>query len=133
MDIFTIIGVASLGASSLLVIYANNQNARNKTKDDNLRDLLQRVEILEKEREYARQQHIENQKAIAGLEGQLKTYKDIPLKEIADSLKNLALSEKNIIAILNENARIAQEALATGGVLVRNERKKPLNVKEVKE
>lgn len=60
-----------------------------KTKSDNLADLKQRVEILEKEREYANEQHLANQKAISHLEGQLSTYKEIPLKSIAQSLEAL--------------------------------------------
>ncbi len=79
-----------------------------KTKSDNIKDLMERVNILEKEREYARSQHIENQKAIANLEGQLSTYKEIPLKSIADSLTALPIlvtSNQQILDTLNKSVK----------------------------
>jgi len=119
-----IIAYAALVLGAILIL-------KSKVKTDNLSDLKQRVEILEKEREYAREQHLENQKAIASLEGQLKTYKDIPLKEIADSLKNLSRSEDHILERLEENARISKEEAESGGMLVKNREDSPLNVKTV--
>lgn len=80
---------------------------KSKIKTDNLKDLKERVEILEKEREFARQQHVENQKAISNLEGQLSTYKEIPLKQIADSLGKLSESNSNILEVLKGSAVIA--------------------------
>jgi len=80
---------------------------RSKVKDENLNDLKERVAILEKEREEARTQHIENQKAIANLEGQLKTYKEIPLKAIAASLSELSQSNGQILSVLQGSALIA--------------------------
>jgi len=73
---------------------------KSKVKDQNLKDLKDRVDILEKERDEARTQHLENQKAIANLEGQLKTYKEIPLKQIATSLSELYTSNSRILAVL---------------------------------
>ena len=73
-----------------------------KVKTDNLKDLKERVAILENEREQARQQHMENQKAIANLEGQLKTYKEIPLKQIAASLSELSISNNRILDALEK-------------------------------
>lgn len=81
-----------------------------KVKNDNLADLIQRVQILEKEREDAREQHMENQKAISNLEGQLKTYKEIPLKSIASSLEALPKivdSNSQILETLKGSAVIA--------------------------
>lgn len=78
-----------------------------KVKTDNLNDLKERVEILEKEREESRHQHIENQKAIANLEGQLATYKEIPLKQIANSLDKLSQSNGKILKVLEGSAVIA--------------------------
>lgn len=78
----TVTGYISLVVSAILVLTS-------RVKTANLNDLKERVDILEKEREDARSQHVENQKAIANLEGQLQTYKEIPLKSIALSLQAL--------------------------------------------
>lgn len=105
---------------------------KSKVKTDNLKDLKDRVEILEKEREEARKQHLENQKAIANLEGQLSTYKEIPLKQIAASLSELSLSNNKILSTLEHSAIIAQQATDDGGLLVKTKKSNPLSV-EVKE
>jgi hypothetical protein len=75
-----------------------------KVKNDNLSDLKERVAILEKEREEARDQHVANQRAIANLEGQLNTYKEIPLKDIARSLQELSKSNDQILSTLQTSA-----------------------------
>ena len=92
-----IIGFSALVAGSAMILLS-------KVKTDNLNDLKERVEILEKEREFARQQHIENQKAISNLEGQLSTYKEIPLKSIAKSLDKLSKSNGKILSRLEKSA-----------------------------
>ena len=73
-----------------------------KVKNENLKDLKDRVEILEKEREIARKEHIANQKAIGVLEGRVKIYKDLQLKSIADS-------NKQILDVLKSSALINAE------------------------
>lgn len=80
-----------------------------RVKTDNLKDLRERVDILEKEREEARRQHIENQKAISNLEGQLSTYKEIPLKSIAKSLDELSKSNGKILSRLEKSAVLASK------------------------
>ena len=98
----TISGYLSLVIGAVLTLMS-------KVKNDNLADLLQRVSILEKERDDARKQHVENQKAIANLEGQLSTYKEIPLKSIASSLSELAKSNQKILNRLDNDASIKQK------------------------
>lgn len=95
-----VIGYAALVVGAILVL-------KSKVKTDNLNDLKERVGILEKEREESRTQHLENQKAISNLEGQLKTYKEIPLKQIANSLTQLSSSNEQIINVLQGSALIA--------------------------
>ena len=99
----TYLNILSLTAMAVVAFYV----VRSKVKDENLNDLKERVAILEKEREEARTQHIENQKAIANLEGQLKTYKEIPLKAIAASLSELSQSNGQILSVLQGSALIA--------------------------
>lgn len=108
-------------------------------KKDNMQDLKDRVAILEKEREFAREQDVKNQKSIAHLEGQLASYKEIPLQSIAKSLteisqttKETTTSNKEILAVLRESAIIAEKSAGDGGLLVKTKPENPLSV-EVKE
>ena len=80
-----------------------------KVKNENLRDLKERVEILEKERAEAQSQHIINQKAISVLEGKLESYKEIPLQAISDSLVKLATSNEQILVTLQATSKINAE------------------------
>lgn len=97
-----ILGIISLVGGAYLVLMS-------KIKTDNLNDLKERVAILESEREFARQQHIENQKALSNLEGQLSTYKEIPLKSIAKSLDELSKSNGKILSRLEKSAVLASK------------------------
>lgn len=94
MTAWEIIGYAGYVVGAVIVLAS-------KTKSDNLKDLKERVEILEKERKYADERHLQNQKAISNLEGQLSTYKEIPLKSIADSLTALP-------TLVNSNQQILE-------------------------
>lgn len=117
-----IVAYVSLVAGSVLIL-------KSKVKTDNLKDLRERVDILEAERTNAREQHIENQKAISNLEGQLKTYKEIPLKSIAKSLELLDNSNNKILEALNSAAIISDRTQRDGGLLVKTETEHPLDVK----
>lgn len=99
-----IIGFGALVAGSVLILMS-------KVKTSNLNDLKERVSILEQEREEARRQHIENQKAISNLEGQLATYKEIPLKSIAKSLDELSKSNTSILKRLEISAIDAKKGV----------------------
>ena len=100
MTTLEIIGYAGYVVGAVIILAS-------KTKNDNLKDLKERVEILEAERKESREQHIDNQKAIANLEGQLLTYKEIPLKQIASSLSELSTSNTRILSVLESSALIA--------------------------
>lgn len=120
-----IISFSVLVAGSAMILLS-------KVKTDNLNDLKERVEILEKEREESRRQHIDSQKAIANLGGQLATYKEIPLKSIAKSLDELSKSNGKILDRLEKSAALAQRNKNDGGLLVKTKKTNPLAV-EVKE
>ena len=147
MDLLTIIALG-------LALVGGYYGVRSKVKDDNLRDLKDRVSILEnerkltqddrekerqafhqelaQEREIRNKLHLENQKAISNLEGQLATYKEIPLKSIAESLQaipTLVASNQKILDTLTGSASIAKDEQAAGGLLVKTERANPLDVK----
>ncbi len=83
-----------------------------KVKNENLKDLRARVEILEKERadykelltterEQSKKQHIQNRESIARLEKEVEIYKDLQLSSIAETnrqiLTTLQMSSKTLI------------------------------------
>jgi uncharacterized membrane-anchored protein YhcB (DUF1043 family) len=110
------IGYIGYIAGAVAVFINRSSKEAQKTKDNNLKDLKDRVEILENERKESREQHLENQKAIANLEGQLSTYKEIPLKSIAKSLESLpVLAESNdkILKTLEHTAKVTTEISKT--------------------
>lgn len=137
------LNVLSLVALAVVGFYV----VRSKVKNENIKDLKDRVaileeqrkenrELIERERDESRKQHLENQKAIANLEGQLATYKDIPLKSIAQSLETLpklVSSNEEILETLKGSAKIAKSAQANGGLLVKTKVDNPLDVKPVEE
>lgn len=138
MDILTIIAIFVTGVGG----YYGVKGIKSGVKDSNISDLSKRVEILEKERdelkkaiqnerEVAQKQHLENQKSISNLEGQLATYKEIPLKSIADSLAEipkLVTSNQHILDRLDTSADIAAKQQSDGGTLVKTKPSNPIIV-----
>lgn len=62
-----------------------------------------RIENLDTENKLMYQKHIDNEKAIADLQGQIKVYKELPLKDIAMSLKVLEGIPSEFERITNSN------------------------------
>lgn len=68
-----------------------------------------RLKALEDQAEQDKKQHIENVKAIAELQGQIKVYKELPLQEIAKAIE----SNRQILLSLQSSAIIASEGRST--------------------
>lgn len=64
--------------------------------------LKEQNEELRNDNKEWQQKHIQNEKAIANLQGQLDTIKDIPLQNIALSLESINDTNKKILGKLNE-------------------------------
>lgn len=60
------------------------------------------IDTLKTQVDELRTLHIDNEKAIAKLSGQLEVYKEIPLKDIADSLKGLNETQTKILKKLGK-------------------------------
>lgn len=149
----TISGYISLVFGAVFVLMS-------KVKTDNLNDLKQRVDILEKELQFTRverdkeketyrkylneeiktrqEMHLQNQKSISNLEGQLATYKEIPLKSIASSLQalsNLLDSNNQILETLKGSAIIAatdRDALVNSNQTIESQIVEHQTIKEKK-
>lgn len=72
-----------------------------------------RLKALEDQSEQDKKQHIENVKAIADLQGQLKVYKEIPLQEIANSMKELSATNKQILTYIHTPAKVTEQTIKT--------------------
>lgn len=75
-----------------------------------------RLKALEDQKDEDRKQHIENVRAIAELQGQIKVYKELPLQEMAKAMeeisevnKGIAESNQEILKTLKSSALIAAE------------------------
>jgi len=100
-----------------------------RVKTENLKDLKERVDILERDREEARKQHLENQKSISMLRGKLDAYREIPLKFIPEALEQLIRSNNLILASLQNSAATLLNEKHGSGLLAKTEQAKPLDVK----
>lgn len=79
-----------------------------------------RIAALEEQSKVDHKNHLENIKAIADLQGQIKVYKELPLQEMAkamqdisDGNKAIAESNRQILLSLQRSAMIASEDRST--------------------
>jgi uncharacterized membrane-anchored protein YhcB (DUF1043 family) len=120
MDPFSIIGYIFGAGVGILALFSRIP----KQTIDNQKDLIasyekrfadmdrQRVEDLKQHN----QERVENAKAIADLQGQIKVYKELPLQEMAKAMeeisrvnKGIADSNTEILKTLKNSALIAAE------------------------
>jgi len=101
-----LLGIAFVGGT-LLYFRSRipQQNVKNLTI---LTDTYEkRIKALEDELNENHNLQLANVKAIADLQGQIKVYKDLPLRELADGIKAVNTSNQRIVDILERNATIA--------------------------
>lgn len=127
LAVFSALGI--VGAVFSFLRYANYKTTV-KLQNDNIKALQDQTQILKAELAGSREDHIEALKLISNLQGQLQTYKEIPLKSIAASLENLADSNNRILQRLETSAIIAADSVAEDGLLVHTDDKNPLAVKD---
>lgn len=97
-SIFLIISSALAIVSRLPKQTIENQKALIETYE-------KRLKALEDQKEEDRKQHIENVKAIAELQGQINVYKELPLQQMADSMREIADTNKKILTIIKEDQK----------------------------
>lgn len=107
-DIF--IAITVMGAS---ILYARNripqQNVKNLTALTNTYE--KRIKALEEEIKENHKVQLENVAAISDLQGQIKVYKELPLQQLADGLKETVMVNKENAAVNKENAAISRQIL----------------------
>jgi hypothetical protein len=79
-------------------------------------DYEKRIKFLEDKIKEDAQLHVDNARAISNLQGQIKVYKDLPLRELADGIKEVvkvsqqnADSNKEILHVLQQTSFINAE------------------------
>lgn len=73
---------------------------KNQTVRATIASQKELIETLTTQVAELRTLHIENEKAIARLSGQVEVYKELPLTKIANSMESIANNQEKIIKIL---------------------------------
>ena len=120
MDPIAIIGYISLAVGSILALFSRipKQTITNYEQLSVAQE--KRIAALEEQSKVDHKNHLENIKAIADLQGQIKVYKELPLQEMAkamqdisDGNKAIAESNRQILLSLQRSAMIASEDRST--------------------
>lgn len=72
-----------------------------------------RIKALELQAQDDKSKHLENTKSIARLQGQIDLYKELPLRELADGIKEVAILTKDNA---ESNKAILNQLKATAGI-----------------
>jgi len=103
MDLISLIAsLLFLGISAILYLRSQIPQQTIKNYKDLTDGMKARIDLLEAESKEEKKQNIENVKAIAELQGQLKVYKEIPLQQIADSMKNISEVNSKILSFIDK-------------------------------
>lgn len=73
---------------------------KNSTVKETIRNQKELIELLTTQVNELRTLHLENEKAIAKLSGQIDVYKEIPLKDISTSLKTISENQGKILELI---------------------------------
>jgi hypothetical protein len=95
-NIADIVGSGALVVGAMLVIFSTRTKETIKAQAILINTQKERLDLLES-------QHLENARLIGELSGQLSAYKDLPLKQIAESMGLISATQKSIIELLHHN------------------------------
>lgn len=116
MDPISVIGYIALVVGSILALFSRLPKQTIQNQKDLIETYEKRLKALEDQKDEDRKQHIENVKAIAELQGQIKVYKELPLQEMAQAMQKISLvnetiakSNEQILSTLKNSALIAAD------------------------
>ncbi|CAB4183069.1 hypothetical protein UFOVP1439_56 [uncultured Caudovirales phage] len=98
----SIIGYISLIIGSILALASRIPKQTITNQKELIETYEKRLKALEDQKEEDRKQHIENVKAIAELQGQINVYKELPLQQMADTMREIAQTNKKILEIVSK-------------------------------
>jgi len=120
MDPIAIIGYISLIVGSILALFSRLPKQTIENYEQLSVAQEKRIAALEDQSKIDHKNHLENIKAIADLQGQIKVYKELPLQEMATAMQKIsevnetiARSNEQILKTLNASAVIASEDRST--------------------
>jgi hypothetical protein len=109
---------------------------KSRIPQENVKNLIiltdtyeKRIKALEDELKDNHQIQLSNVSAIADLQGQVKVYKELPLQELAEGIKQNNEISNKILDTLNKSADIAEAVAHDGGLLVKTKPNTPVTVK----
>lgn len=82
---------------------SQDTNKRIETLQGLVEDYEKRIKLLEEGKKEDAQLHIDNAKAIADLQGQIKVYKELPLRELADGIARLNTGQDKMLSAIEKN------------------------------
>ena len=103
MDPISIIGYASLIIGSILTLFSRIPKQTIQNQKVLIDTYEKRLKALEDQKEEDHKTQLENVKAIADLQGQIKVYKELPLQEMAKAMEEISRVNK---AIADGNSEI---------------------------
>lgn len=106
MEPVSIIGYIALAIGSVLTLFSRIPKQTIANQKDLIDTYEKRLKTLEDQGKEDKKQHIENVKAIAELQGQIKVYKELPLQDMALAMKEMASASRT-------NADYSREILKT--------------------
>ena len=116
MDTVSIIGYVALAVGSILALFSRLPKQTITNYEQLTVAQEKRIAALEEQSKVDHKNHLENIKAIADLQGQIKVYKELPLQEMATAMQRIsevnetiARSNEQILKTLNKSAVIAAE------------------------
>lgn len=89
--------------SSILAIRSQIPKQTIANQKELIETYEKRLKALEDQAELDKKQHLENVKAIAELQGQINVYKELPLQQMADSMREIAQTNKKILTLIKED------------------------------
>lgn len=96
-DFLRVVEAIILLAGVAGIFFVFFKNATTKTTISSQKDL---IETLSGQIAELRNMHIQNEKAIAKLSGQVSVYKELPLAEMAKSMQAIAASQTEILKLI---------------------------------
>lgn len=120
-DIGTAVAIGGYVAAAVgAVLYALSRQPKQTIQ--NYKELAEsqekRISALEAQATIDRQNHIDNNKAIADLQGQIKVYKELPLQEMAAAMQDISAVNQGIA---KSNQLILDKLNSQTGVVVRQQ------------
>lgn len=131
---FVVLTAEFIGVAVLAIIYIRSRipketitqqglliEALQKRLDESIEENKQNLERYRENERIMAEKHLQNERAIADLQGQIKVYKELPLQDIAKSLKALEVLPKEFDRISKQNTKQLLKAVKSHSVNIKEQ------------